>query len=176
MSASTVSAGTRSIHTAVTIIDGRSGSGKTELAARLAAETGARVIHMDDLYAGWHGLATGSRLLERGILAPLSAGEAAVWRRWDWSLGDWGPADRVDPGQPLVVEGCGSITIESCEHAGRTIWLEAPEDVRRARVLERDGDAGWWMLWREQEDAHIAANDPASLADERRPTASWSPC
>lgn len=150
----------------ITIIDGRSGSGKTELAARLAAETGARVIHMDDLYAGWHGLATGSRLLERGILAPLAAGEAAVWRRWDWQIGDWGREDRAEPGVPLIVEGCGSLTIETREHADRAIWLEAPERVRRARALDRDGDDSWWMLWREQEDAHIAANAPASLADE----------
>ncbi|SFS16188.1 Uridine kinase [Agrococcus baldri] len=158
--------------TRITIVDGRSGSGKTELAERLAAETGARVIHMDDLYAGWHGLATGSRLLERGILAPLAAGAVAVWRRWDWSLGDWGPEDRAEPGQALIIEGCGSLTIESRLHADRSIWLDAPEAVRRARALRRDGDDSWWMLWRAQEDAHIAANDPASLADEQRATAS----
>lgn len=156
----------------ITIIDGRSGSGKTALAARLAAETGARVIHMDDLYAGWHGLATGSRLLERAILAPLAAGEIARWRRWDWEIGDWGAEDSARPGDRLIVEGCGSLTIASSEHADRAIWLEAPERVRRARALERDGDDSWWMLWREQEDVHIAANDPAALADEVRPTAS----
>lgn len=155
----------------ITIIDGRSGSGKTELAAQLAAETGARVIHMDDLYAGWHGLATGSRLLERAILAPLAAGRGAEWRRWDWALGDWGPHDRAEPGHPLIIEGCGSLTLESRAHAGHAIWLEAPEPVRRARALDRDGDDSWWLLWREQEDAHIAANDPAALADERRYTA-----
>ncbi|GEK78711.1 nucleoside/nucleotide kinase family protein [Agrococcus baldri] len=155
---------------AITIIDGRSGSGKTELAARLGERTGARVIHMDDLYAGWHGLSTGSRLLERGILAPLVAGQAARWRRWDWAAGDWGAEDRAEPGEPLVIEGCGSLTIASRAHADRAIWLEAPEQVRHARALARDGDDSWWMLWREQEDAHIAANDPAALADEVRAT------
>ncbi len=154
----------------ITIIDGRSGAGKTRLAAQLAAETGARVIHMDDLYAGWHGLATGSRLLERGILAPLAAGRPARWRRWDWAVGDWGVEDAAEPGAPLIVEGCGSLTIASREHASLAIWLEAPEPVRRARALGRDGDDSWWTLWREQEDAHIAANDPAALADEVRST------
>lgn len=158
------------MRTPITIVDGRSGAGKTALAARLAAETGARVIHMDDLYAGWHGLATGSRLLERGILGPLSAGRTAVWRRWDWGVGDWGDEDVASPGEPLIVEGCGALTLESREHATRTIWLEAPEHVRRGRALARDGDDSWWMLWREQEDAHVAANDPASLADEVRQT------
>lgn len=156
--------------TPITIVDGRSGAGKTAFADVLAAETGARVIHMDDLYAGWHGLATGSRLLERAILAPLSAGRPAVWRRWDWSVGDWGEEDSATPGEPLVVEGCGALTLESREHAAHAIWLEAPEAVRRGRALERDGDDSWWMLWREQEDAHVAANDPASLADEVRRT------
>ena len=156
--------------TPITIIDGRSGSGKSALAARIAGESGARVIHMDDLYAGWHGLATGSRLLERGILAPLAAGRVAVWRRWDWGAGDWGEEDSAAPGEPLIVEGCGALTLESREHAERTIWLEAPEAVRRDRALARDGDDSWWMLWREQEDAHVAANDPASLAHEVRQT------
>ena len=150
----------------ITIVDGRSGSGKTALAARLSAKTGARVIHMDDLYAGWHGLATGSRLLERAILAPLAAGRTASWRRWDWEVGDRGGEDRAKPGEPLIVEGCGSLTLETRRHAGRTIWLEVPEPVRRARALARDGDDSWWELWREQEDAHIAANRPAELADE----------
>jgi len=156
--------------TPITIVDGRSGAGKTALAARLAEASGARVLHMDDLYAGWHGLATGSRLLERGILAPLAAGRRAVWRRWDWEIGDWGAEDSASPGEPLIVEGCGSLTLESREHAARAIWLEAPEDVRRSRALARDGDDSWWLLWREQEDAHVAANDPASLADEVRAT------
>ncbi|WP_083587070.1 hypothetical protein [Agrococcus sp. Marseille-P2731] len=155
----------------ITIVDGRSGSGKTQLAARLAAETGARVIHMDDLYAGWHGLATGSRLLERGILTPLSVGERATWRQWDWAAGDWGATQSAMPGEQLIVEGCGSLTIESRRHADRAIWLEAPEAVRRSRALDRDGDDSWWQLWREQEDAHILANAPAALADEVRTTA-----
>jgi uridine kinase len=154
----------------ITIIDGRSGAGKTQLAERLAVETGARVIHMDDLYAGWHGLATGSRLLERAILTPLSAGRRASWRRWDWELGGWLHEDSAEPGDAIIVEGCGSLTLESREHADRAIWLEASEDVRHARALERDGDDSWWTLWREQEDEHIAANDPADLADEIRTT------
>ena len=150
----------------ITIIDGRSGAGKTAHAARLAAGLGARVIHMDDLYAGWHGLATGSRLLERGILAPLAAGRRAVWRRWDWAAGDWGVEDSAEPGEALVIEGCGALTLETRRHADRAIWLEAPERIRRARALDRDGDDAWWELWRAQEDAHLTANDPASLADE----------
>lgn len=154
----------------ITIIDGRSGSGKTALAARVARELGARVIHMDDLYAGWHGLASGSRLLERGILLPLASGESARWRHWDWAAGDWGVADQVDPTESLVVEGCGSLTLESRRHADHAIWLEAPEHVRRERALARDGDDSWWELWRTQEDAHIAANDPAAIADEVRAT------
>lgn len=154
----------------ITLIDGRSGSGKTQLAARLAAETGARVIHMDDLYAGWHGLATGSRLLERAILAPLAAGGAAEWRRWDWAASAYLHPERAEAGEAIIVEGCGSLTLASRQHATHTIWLEASESVRRARALERDGDDSWWLLWRAQEDAHIAANHPAALADEVRET------
>ena len=38
--------------TPITVVDGRSGAGKTAYADALAAASGARVIHMDDLYAG----------------------------------------------------------------------------------------------------------------------------
>src|SRR6202042_2836673 len=37
-------------------VDGRSGSGKTWFAGRLARPLDAPVIHLDDLYPGWDGL------------------------------------------------------------------------------------------------------------------------
>src|SRR5699024_4108947 len=47
------------------LVDGTSGAGKTTAARDLAAGTGARVLHMDDLYAGWEGMAHAMATLER---------------------------------------------------------------------------------------------------------------
>jgi hypothetical protein len=66
-------------------IDGRSGSGKTALATRLeAALPRTRVLHLDDVYRGWWGLARGLDHLVTFTLAPLARGEAGRYRPWDW--------------------------------------------------------------------------------------------
>ena len=56
---------------AVVLIDGRSGSGKTSLAADVAESLGAAVLHLEDLYPGWDGLGAGSRAVA-SALAELS--------------------------------------------------------------------------------------------------------
>ena len=61
----------------VIAIDGRSGAGKTSLAARLRLALGAPVVALEDLYGGWDGLERGVDLLVSDVLEPLSAGRAA---------------------------------------------------------------------------------------------------
>ena len=61
---------------AVLLIDGRSGSGKTELArAVVAGVPEAQLVRLDDLYPGWGGLEEGSRVwisITNGVsLAPV---------------------------------------------------------------------------------------------------------
>ncbi|PJI94289.1 uridine kinase family protein [Luteimicrobium subarcticum] len=128
------------------VVDGPAGSGKTTLAAQLAAPLAAQVVHMDDLYAGWDGVEEGVRVLHDDVLTPWSRGEDASYRRYDWVAGRRAERRHVSPSRPLLVEGC---------HAGRrpvdaldpfTVWVEAPDDVRLVRGLERDG-AGMREQW-----------------------------
>jgi hypothetical protein len=123
------------------LVDGTSGAGKTTRAQQLAAGTGARVLHMDDLYAGWEGMAHATATLER-ILTERAAGRTPRWRRWDWQASTWGAEDRVAPRVPLVVEGCGSVTAVTAGLADRVLWLDAPEPGRRLLVggLEAAGE------------------------------------
>ncbi|MEY3662995.1 MAG: hypothetical protein RI919_511, partial [Actinomycetota bacterium] len=57
------------VQTPIVLIDGRAGSGKSTLANALQrrlfkdGETLPRLIHMDDLYPGWGGLAAGAEYL-----------------------------------------------------------------------------------------------------------------
>lgn len=152
----------------ILLIDGRSGSGKTVLADMLAGDLGATVVHMDDLYEGWHGLQAAALYAVRQILEPLSLGEPARWQRWDWAAGTRAEWHELPAGSSLVLEGCGSLTRASRELADRAIWLACDETTRRARALARDGDDSWWQMWREQEDRLIALEQPRSLADEVR--------
>ncbi|GAA1611236.1 hypothetical protein [Leucobacter chromiireducens] len=169
------------------VIDGRSGSGKTSLADRLAARLrsaghDAQILRVEDLYPGWDGLAEGSRSVAEAL-------ESGSYRRYDWHRGEF--AERVDiaPHTTLIVEGCGAVTEENlaavhawsrsrgprvargtphADDAVWSVWLDLPEDERRARAIDRDGEmfAPHWDRWAAQEDAHFAEHEPWELVHE----------
>ena len=133
----------------VVTIDGYSGSGKSTLAAALASLLpGWQVLHLDDWYPGWDGLAAGARIARR-IAADLRAGRASSYEAWDWENGTTGATIRV-PLAPTIIEGCGAIEAE----ADLSVWIADPgEDERRSRALVRDGQtyAPHWQRWADQD-------------------------
>ncbi len=166
----------------VILIDGRSGSGKTSLTERLAnrfhAEgRSAQILHVEDLYPGWDGLAAGSRAVA-GALAD------GAYRRYDWVLGGFAESVPITDDVPLIIEGCGAITAENLAAArawagaprsapGREprvhgVWIDCPAELRRSRALARDGETfrPYWERWAAQEEAHYAVHKPWVLADE----------
>lgn len=145
-------------------IDGRSGSGKTAYAARHFPQ--ATVVHMDDLYAGWSGLSSAPTSLAQQVLAPLRRGEPAAYRRFDWHAGTFAELLEVVPADLIVVEGVGSSAPPAEQLYDERIWLTAPEPVRKARALARDGEtfAPHWAQWAAQEDA-LFPDDPPPWAD-----------
>ncbi|MEV6300641.1 dephospho-CoA kinase [Actinoplanes sp. NPDC051861] len=143
----------------VIAIEGRSGSGKTTLAVAVAERLGAALISMDDLYAGWDGLAEGVAALRDRVLVPLAEGRPAVWQRWDWEAGAYAEEHRVPDGEWLVVEGVGSGGRVLSAYICGFVLLECPVAVRKRRALARDGDlyAPHWERWAAHEDAFYAA-------------------
>lgn len=133
----------------VVTIDGYSGAGKSTLAAALASLLpGWQVLHLDDWYPGWDGLAAGARIARR-IAADLRGGRASSYEAWDWDKGTTGATTRV-PLAPTIIEGCGAIEAE----ADIAIWIADPgEDERRSRALARDGQtyAPHWRRWADQD-------------------------
>lgn len=133
----------------VVTIDGYSGSGKSTLAAALARLVSDwQVLHLDDWYPGWDGLAAGADTARR-IAADLRAGRASSYEAWDWENGTTGATIRV-PLAPTIIEGCGAIAAE----ADLAVWIADPgEDERRHRALERDGQtyAPHWQRWADQD-------------------------
>ncbi|GAA3244715.1 AAA family ATPase [Pseudonocardia petroleophila] len=153
--------------TRLVCVDGPSGSGKTTLAGRLAAELACPVLHLDDVYPGWDGLAAAVPLLHDGVVAPLVAGRTATYRRWDWTRN--GFAGTVTIGRPevLVVEGAGSGARVIAAHAVLLVWLEAPRAERFRRGIARDGETyrPHWERWAAQEEAHFSAEGTRDRAD-----------
>ena len=133
----------------VVTIDGYSGSGKSTLAAALVRlVNGWQVLHLDDWYPGWDGLAAGADIARR-IAADLRAGRASSYEAWDWENGTTGVTISV-PLTPTIIEGCGAIEAE----ADLAVWIADPgEDERRARALARDGQtyAPHWQRWADQD-------------------------
>ncbi|WP_254790879.1 AAA family ATPase [Curtobacterium sp. MCBA15_016] len=146
----------------VVLVDGRSGTGKTTLGDSLAERLGAQVVHLDDVYPGWDGLQAAAEAVVTDVL-----GERSGYRRWDWATSCPAEWAAVDPGQPIVVEGCGALSRDSAPLASLRVWLEADDDTRWERAIGRDGEsfAREWDRWAAQEAAFIAAERPAELAD-----------
>ncbi len=144
--------------TRVVAIDGRSGAGKSALAARLRAVLGAPVVALEDLYGGWDGLENGIDLLVREVLEPVAAGRPARVPRYDWVAGQWAEPVPLDPPTSLIVEGAGAGARRAAVFASLVVWLETPPSVRKKRALDRDGEtfAPHWDRWAAQEDAMLA--------------------
>jgi cytidylate kinase len=118
-------------------VDGRSGSGKSWLASELAAPLDAPVIHLDDLYPGWDGLAKTADVLAEWVIGPLSRQQPARWRRFDWDTMSYAEWHTTAAAGVVMLEGCGSIRSALADAYAARIWVEAPAAARRQRLRAR---------------------------------------
>ncbi|WP_246062211.1 nucleoside/nucleotide kinase family protein [Haloactinospora alba] len=148
-------------------VEGRSGSGKSTVADRIAAELRAPVVRMDDLYPGWEGLAAVVPLVRRWIVEPLRHGRAPCWQRYDWDLGRRAEWRETPVAETLLIEGCGTGAAELRPFLCALVWVETPPEVRQRRLAAR-WDAGVYApyrsTWSRQEDAFYAENRPCAHA------------
>jgi uridine kinase len=157
----------RAGRTRVLAIDGRSGAGKTRLAAELSAELGAAVVSLEDFYDGWDGLDRGIGVLVSEVLEPLAAGRTVRVPRYDWVARTWGEPVVLEPPEVLIVEGVGAGARRAAAFESLLVWLEAPAAVRKQRALGRDGEtfAPYWDMWAAQEEAMLARERTQERAD-----------
>jgi uridine kinase len=152
-------------------IDGRSGSGKSVLAARLSARLDAPIIEIDD-FVSWGRFADWWPRFDVQVLTPLLSGQDATFQARDWadwygsSLGEW----KTQPWAPtIVVEG---VTCTRRATIGRIVyaaWVEAPAELRLVRGMARDshfaGKEQLWNRWMAEEDEFFAADATRDRAD-----------
>ena len=165
-------AGLLTRRTDVVLIDGRSGSGKTSLARALQAATRARgnparLIHLEQIYQGWDGLAGAADAVAEHLVRPFALGRPGRWDEFDWERERVLHRHIVQPDAPLIVEGVGALHATSAASARGRVWVTTSDITRRERAMARDGDnyRRQWDRWARQEEAYIAAHHPEHLAD-----------
>ncbi|MFC4564767.1 hypothetical protein ACFO4E_23150 [Nocardiopsis mangrovi] len=152
----------------VLAVEGRSGSGKSLLASLLADRIGCPVVHMDDLYPGWTGLAAAVPLALDHVVAPLARGRDPRWPRFDWERGRHAGWAGTAARDTLILEGCGSGARDLRPYLSALIWVDAPAQVRARRLAHRADAAAYApyrRMWARQEDAFYAAHEPHAHAD-----------
>jgi uridine kinase len=154
--------------TRVLAIDGPSGAGKTSLAAAVRAALGpGPVIHLDDLYPGWDGLAESIPRLVEWVLRPLAEGRPPRYRRYDWGRARYAEWIEVPPAAVLIVEGAGAGSLPAAPYLSLLVWLDSPASNRFERAMARDGESyrPHWQRWAHQEERYFAEHDPRGRAD-----------
>lgn len=155
----------------VIALDGRSGSGKTSTAAALQIlDPDLFVLHVEDFYPGWDGLATGIERVAQDVLIPWKHGETGAFRPWNWHISQLESQEVKVPlpnSKRVLIEGCGAGAHPIASLISGVVWLTASEKIRKARALNRDGDTfrPHWNRWAHQERQLIDTDRTPMHAD-----------
>ncbi len=135
-------------------IDGPAGSGKTTLGDLVVTEAHRRglstaLVHMDDVFEGWDGLATAGERIHRWVVEPLGRGRSGDYPRYDWHRARYAEHHVVQAADIVVIEGVGSASARFADRIGVLAWVEAPAELRLRRGLDRDGPElqPHWRRW-----------------------------
>ncbi len=165
-------------------IDGRSGVGKSTLAAAVATELGdCNVIDGDDFYSGgaaedWDRRSAEEKAdlgidwrRQRVALELLADGQPGSWHGYDWDAFDGSlnaEATVCEPASVIILEGAYSCRTELADLYQLRVLVEASEDERHRRLAERDGADyrdDWLGRWTEAEDHYFGHVVPPDRFD-----------
>jgi uridine kinase len=146
-------------------IGGHGASGKSTLARRIAGELADIQIVATDSF--WNGTQFDLDRLRTEVVDVLLTGDVAVYDEWDWATRQLRPGRSIAPTGVVIIEGVCALHQMFRDDLAVRIWIDAPEDVRLARGVERDGEAArdaWVDVWMPNEVAYVLRDDPISCA------------
>jgi hypothetical protein len=146
------------------------------------------VIEGDTFYAGgsaeaWDRLAPAEKAdrvidwrRQRAVLEQLHRSGVAQWQSFDWDADDWDsetiplvPIPTVARAAPVVIlEGAYSCRPELHDLLDLRVLLDMPHDLRRQRVIDREGEdyqADWEARWSTAEDYYLGMVMPPERFD-----------
>ena len=160
-------------------VDGCSGAGKSTFAATLAAHLGGSVVGLDDFYrpmdpdrrkaldpqTGYELYFDWQRLIA-DVLDRLVLGEAAMYRRYDWTADLVGDDIAIlEPHGVIVFEGVYAHRPQLRGYWDITVWVHTDDDVRAERTTSRGDDPEWVERWEAAERWYTANLNPLAQAD-----------
>lgn len=174
----------------VVAIDGRSGSGKSTVAAAVAQAISAVIVPCDDFFtasvsdAEWDRRtpeqraadAIDWRRLKREAIDPLRTGRAARWYTFDFLAGPRGdgtypwqstPTERA-PKPVVLLDGAYSARPELADVLDLSVLVEAAPTTREARLAAREAAdflRQWHARWDPAEDHYFGHVRPPSAFD-----------
>jgi uridine kinase len=153
--------------TRIVAIDGPGGAGKSTFADHLAVTLGgAEIIHTDD-FASWENpIDWWPQLIEK-VFEPISRNEVVRFQRSQWQAGTEPDSVEFRPNDFLILEGVTAAREAFTPYLTYAIWVEAHEEVRLRRGLERDGQAArkQWELWMADEARYQSRERPDERVD-----------
>ena len=174
----------------VVAIDGRSGSGKTTVAAAVAQAIGAVIVPCDDFFAAsvsnteWDRRtpeqraadAIDWRRLKREAIEPLRTGRPARWYAFDFLAGPRGdgtyPLRRTPtvlaPKPVVLLDGAYSARPELADVLDLSVLVEAASTTRDARLAAREAPEflrQWHARWDLAEEHYFGRVRPPSAFD-----------
>ena len=163
---------------AIIAIDGRSAAGKTTLAAALAAQLGAAVVHMDDFYlpravqpADLTAVPGGNMDFARfrvEIVPALETGLAGSYRVFDPKAQAFAASVEIPAGASVIVEGAYCLHPALPDLYDLRLFVTVDPETQLARVLRRGGEtalAAFRSRWIPAEETYIKAYDVQGRCD-----------
>lgn len=162
----------------IVAIDGRCGSGKTTLAARLQQELGCTVFHMDDFFPRPE-QRTEERLSQPGenvdherflaeVLLPLQRMQPVIYRPYLCARQQLGSPVTVTPSRLIIVEGSYACHPSLWEHYGLRVFLSVEPEEQLRRIEKRNGPERAAMFrdrWIPFEEMYFEAFDVQARCD-----------
>lgn len=157
-------------------IEGFGGSGKTTLAYKLAdILEDAFIINIDDFIVkekltepSWDKGAFDRARLEEEVLAPITAGRSASFRKLIWATNELSDQITIPDTKYLIIEGISSYHPKIAHYYTYKIWVDTPMEVAKERGRARDGsneNAANWDLWAANDLAYLNRYHPEEQAD-----------
>lgn len=146
------------------LVDGRSGSGKSTFARRLASLLEGQVVHTDDI--AWnYDIIDWDGALMQGVIEPWRAGQDVSYKPLGWIRMGRDGAVEAAASPILVVEGVGAGRKSLAELADLVVWVQSDNEQARTRGIERDMQEGerserveaerFWDEWMSTETPYL---------------------